>query len=150
MIIITTKLHQLALLLNKIQEWMLTRGHDCIVHNSVSSREVGTGDLAFLNFPFPGKFVSESRKFYFSKDIKWYLKLFFKIRKFFEDKMFVRLKFFPHFLEKIEKFKLSLSKQHYKMLNMRSEMQINQKKSVKIKLRKFSREFPESRGFSGS
>ena len=61
----------------------------------------------------------------------------------------MRSKFFPHFLEKIEKFKLSLSKQHKKMLKMISEMRKNQKKSIEIKLGKFSREFPESRGFSG-
>ena len=70
----------------------------------------------------------------------WFTKKhFFKIRKFFEDKMRVRSKFFPHFLEEIEKFKLSLSKQHNKMLKMISEMRKNQKKSVAIKLGKFSR-----------
>ena len=75
----------------------------------------------------------------------WFTKKhFFRIRKFFEDKMRVRSKFFPHFLEKIEKFKLSLSKQHNKMLKMISEMRKNQKKSVAIKLGKFSwKKFPE-------
>ena len=43
--------------------------------------------------------------------------------------MLVRSKFFPQFLEKIEKLKLSLSKQRNKMLKMRSEMLKTRKKA---------------------
>ena len=74
-----------------------------------------------------------------------YSKLFFKIRKIFNDKMLVRSKFFSQFVETIEKFKLSLSKQHNKMLKMRSEMLKTKKKSKIIKLEKISRKFSESR-----
>ena len=47
---------------------------------------------------------------------------FSKIAKFFIDKMLVRSKFFLQFVEKMEKIKLSLSKQHNKMLKIKSEM----------------------------
>ena len=43
-----------------------------------------------------------------------YEKLFFKIRNIFYDEMLVRSKFSSQFVEKIEKFELSLSKQHNK------------------------------------
>ena len=46
---------------------------------------------------------------------------FSKFAKFL-DKMIVRSNFFPQFVEKIEKLKLSLSKQRNKMLKMRFEM----------------------------
>ena len=46
------------------------------------------------------------------------LKNFFAYRKIFYDKMLVRSKFFSQFVEKIVKFKLSLSKQHNKMLKI--------------------------------
>ena len=42
--------------------------------------------------------------------------------------MLVRSKFFPRFVEKIEKLKRSSSKQHKKMLKVRSEMQKIRKK----------------------
>ena len=55
--------------------------------------------------------------------------------------MLVRSKFFSQSVEKIEKLKLSLSKQHNKMLKIRSEMLKNDKI---IKLGKNSWEhFPE-------
>ena len=47
----------------------------------------------------------------------------------FKDKMLVRSKFFPELVEKIEKLKLNLSKQHNKMLKMKSEMLKNHKKA---------------------
>ena len=54
--------------------------------------------------------------------------------------MLVRSKFFPQFVEKIEKLKLSLSKQRNKMLKMRSEMLKTRKKGKTIKLEKNYRE----------
>ena len=59
--------------------------------------------------------------------------------------MLVRSKFFSEFVEKIEKFKVSLSKQHNKMLKMRSEMLKTRKKAKSSS----SGKFPESRGFLG-
>ena len=50
--------------------------------------------------------------------------------------MLVRSKFFPQFVEKIEKLKLSLSKQRNKMLKIRSEMLKTRKKGKTIKLEK--------------
>ena len=74
-----------------------------------------------------------------------YQNFFFKIRESFCNKMLVRSKFFRQFVEKIEKLKLSLTKQHNKMLKIRSKM-LKIRKNVKIiKLEKNSREFPESR-----
>ena len=70
--------------------------------------------------------------------------------------MLVKSKFFPQFVKKIEKLKLSLSKHHNKMLKMRSEMLKNRKKGQTAKLGKFyQKNFlnPESRksqGFLGS
>ena len=64
--------------------------------------------------------------------------------------MLVRSKFFSQFVEKIEKLKLSLSKQHNKMLKIRSEMLKIIKNVKMIKLRKITQEFPESQGFSES
>ena len=72
--------------------------------------------------------------------------------------MLVRSKIFPHSGEKIEKLKLSLSKQRNKMLKMRSDMLKTRKKKTKQSSSgklpgKSSREFPEFReslGFSGS
>ena len=72
---------------------------------------------------------------------------FFKIRKIVLDKMLVRSKFFPQCVEKIEKLKLSLSKQRYKMLKMRSETLKTRKKGKIIKQGKFSWEFSQSRAF---
>ena len=46
--------------------------------------------------------------------------------------MLLRSKFLPQFVEKIEKFKLSWSKQYNKMLKMRSKMLKNHKKSITI------------------
>ena len=71
----------------------------------------------------------------------------------FLDEMFVRSKFFLQFVEEMKKLKLSLSKQHNKMLKIKSEM-LKIRKNVKIiKLEKISseilREFSESRRFSG-
>ena len=62
--------------------------------------------------------------------------------------MLVRSKLFSQFVEKIEKLELSLSKQHNKMLKIRSEMLkiINNDQARE----KFSREFPESRAISGT
>ena len=48
--------------------------------------------------------------------------------------MLVRSKFFPQFVEKIEKLKICLSKQHNKMLKMRSEMLNTRKKGKTIKV----------------
>ena len=62
--------------------------------------------------------------------------------------MLVRSKLFLQFVEKIEKLKLSLSKQLSKMLKMRSEMLKTRKKGKAIKLGKNSGKF--SLGFSGS
>ena len=64
--------------------------------------------------------------------------------------MLVRLKFFLQFVEKMKKFKLSLLKQHNKMLKMISEMLKTRKKSKIIKLGKISREFSEFQAFSKS
>ena len=66
--------------------------------------------------------------------------------------MLVRSKFFPQFVEKIEKLKLSLSKLHNKMPKIRSEM-LKIKKIAKYssseKLpEKISPKFSESRKFS--
>ena len=49
--------------------------------------------------------------------------------------MLVKSKFFPQIVEKIEKLKLNLSKQHNKMLKMRSEMLKTRKKGKTIKRR---------------
>ena len=54
--------------------------------------------------------------------------------------MLVRSKFFSQFVEKIEKLKLSLSKQNNKMLKIRSEMLKIRKNDKLIKLEKNSRE----------
>ena len=67
--------------------------------------------------------------------------------------MLVSSKFFLQFVEKIEKLKLSLSKQHNSMLKIRSEMLKTRKKGKTIKLGKFFRECfksRESREFSRS
>ena len=61
--------------------------------------------------------------------------------------MLVSLKFFPQFVEKIEKPKLILSKQRYKMLKIRSEMLKIRKNGKIIKLGRISRKFPEYREF---
>ena len=53
--------------------------------------------------------------------------------------MFARSKFFSRFVEKIEKLELSLSKQHNKMLKIRSEMLKIIKNVKMIKLGKISR-----------
>ena len=53
--------------------------------------------------------------------------------------MLVRSKFFSQFVEKIEKLKPSLSKQHNKMLKIRSEMLKIRKNGKIIKLEKNSR-----------
>ena len=45
--------------------------------------------------------------------------------------MFVRSNFFPQFVEKMEKLQLNLSKQHNKMLKIKSEM-LKIRKNVKI------------------
>ena len=70
--------------------------------------------------------------------------------------MLVISKIFFQFVEKIDELKPSLSKQHNKMLNIRSKKLKIEKKGKIIKLvensRKVSREFSESResrGFSG-
>ena len=59
--------------------------------------------------------------------------------------MQMKSKFFPEFVEKIEKLILSLLKQHNKMLKIRSETLKTRKKGKTIKLGKISREFLESR-----
>ena len=64
-----------------------------------------------------------------------YKKLFFEIRIILKKKCFMRSKFFPQFVEKIEKLKLSLSKQHNKMLKMRSEMLKTEKKKQNNEVR---------------
>ena len=63
------------------------------------------------------------------------IKIFFCLQKIIfqnsqnvDDKMLVRSEFFSQFVEKIEKFKVSLSKQHNKLLKMRSEMMNTGKK----------------------
>ena len=56
------------------------------------------------------------------------LKIIFQNSQNVDDKMLVRLEFFSQFVEKIEKFKVSLSKQHNKLLKMRSEMMNTGKK----------------------
>ena len=71
-------------------------------------------------------------------------KLFLRICKIFYDETFATSKFFPQFVEKIEKLKLTLSKQTNKMLKIRSEMLKIRKNSKIIKLEKNSQEnFPE-------
>ena len=66
--------------------------------------------------------------------------------------MLVRSKFFLQFVAKMEKLKLSLSKQHNKMLKIISEM-LKIRKNVKIiKLEKIFRDFgdfPRFREFPG-
>ena len=58
--------------------------------------------------------------------------------------MLVRSKFFSQFVEKIEKFELSLSKQHNQMLKIRSEMLKIIKNVKMIKLGKIPRKtFPK-------
>ena len=58
--------------------------------------------------------------------------------------MLVRLKFFSQFVEKLEKLKLSLSKQHNKMLKIRSKMLKIEKNVTMIKLGEIFRNiFPE-------
>ena len=66
----------------------------------------------------------------------------------------MRSKFFPQFVEKMEKLKLSLSKQHDKMLKIKHEMLKIRKCFKIIQLAKISREnflgifrIPESRRF---
>ena len=77
------------------------------------------------------------------------LKTVFKCRKNFHDKLLVRSQFFSQFVEKIEKFILSLPKQHNKMLKMRSKMMKTRKKAKQSSSKKFPgknfREFFESR-----
>ena len=63
--------------------------------------------------------------------------------KFFYDKMLVRSKFFRQFVEKFEKFKFSLSKQHNKTLKMRSEILKIRKKAKQSSSGKFSGNFPK-------
>ena len=53
--------------------------------------------------------------------------------------MLARSKFFSQFVEKIEKLELSLSKQHNKILKIRSEMLKIIKNTKMIKLGKISR-----------
>ena len=55
--------------------------------------------------------------------------------------MLVTSKFFPQFVEKMEKLKLSLSKQHNKMLKIKSEMLKIRKNVIIIKLEKIFQEF---------
>ena len=65
--------------------------------------------------------------------------------------MLVRSKFVPQFVENIEKFKLSLSKQRNKMLKMRSEMLKTRKKKAKQLAReKLPRNFLKIFRFPGS
>ena len=68
------------------------------------------------------------------------LKIIFQNSEIFYDKMLVRSNFFSHFVEKIENFKLRLSKQHNEILKMRSEMQKTRKESKIIKLGNIFRE----------
>ena len=57
--------------------------------------------------------------------------------------MLLKSKNFPQFVKNIEKLKLSLSKQHNKMLKIRSEMLKTRKKGKTVKLEKFSlKNFP--------
>ena len=56
--------------------------------------------------------------------------------------MHVRSKFFPQFVEKIEKLKLSLLKRHNKMLKIESEMLKIRKNGKIIKLGKFPGNVP--------
>ena len=59
--------------------------------------------------------------------------------------MFVRSKFFSQFVEKIEKLELSLSKQHNKMLKIRSENAENHKKCQNDQAREnFPEKFPRN------
>ena len=80
------------------------------------------------------------------------LEYFFQNLPNFSDEMLVRSKNFLQFVEKIEEIKPSFSKQHNKMLKLRSEMLKIRKNDKIIKLEKNSRKFPESResrGFRG-
>ena len=78
------------------------------------------------------------------------LRIIFQNSQNFYDKMLVRSKFVPQFVEKIEKFKLSLSKQHNKMLKMRSEMLKSRKKKAKqLSSRKITGKFFENFPFPG-
>ena len=63
--------------------------------------------------------------------------------------MLVRSKLFPRFVEKIEKLKLSLSKQRNKMLKMRSEMLKTRKKAKQSSPGKFLGNFFEHFPFCG-
>ena len=63
--------------------------------------------------------------------------------------MLVRSKVFPQFVEKIEKLTPNLSKQHNKMLKMRSQMLKIRKHGKIIKLGKISREIPRIFGIPG-
>ena len=63
--------------------------------------------------------------------------------------MLVRSKFFSPFVEEIEKFILSLPKQHNKMLKFRSEMLKIKKNGKIIKRGKISRKIPRTFGISG-
>ena len=64
--------------------------------------------------------------------------------------MLVRSKFFPQIVKKIEKLKLSLSKQHKNMPKIRSEMLKIKKNDKIIKIGKITREnFPEISRISG-
>ena len=57
--------------------------------------------------------------------------------------MLVRSKFFSQFVEKIVKLKLTLSKEHNKMLKMRFEMMKTRKKAKQLSSENFSRKFPK-------
>ena len=63
--------------------------------------------------------------------------------------MLARSKFFPQFVEKIAKLKLSLSKQHNKMLKMRFEMLKTRKKAKRSRSGKFPGNLFENFPFSG-
>ena len=63
--------------------------------------------------------------------------------------MLLRSKFFSQYVEKMEKLKLSLSKQHNKMLKNISEMLKIRKNAKIIKLKKIYRENLEFQTFSG-
>ena len=56
--------------------------------------------------------------------------------------MLVRSKFFPQFVEKVEKLEPSLSKQHNKMLKTSYEMLKIRKNGKIIELGKITRNFP--------
>ena len=61
--------------------------------------------------------------------------------------MLVGLKIFPQFVEKIEKLKLSLSKQRNKMLKMKSEMLKTRKKAKQSSSGNFPGNFPNPEDF---